>query len=437
LKSISQISFETFTEMLEEVAVTAWHFGGRTTTLSQVEKRIDVEALKLLNADTKSGIHNLMVAFYFHPSRRGDETVEFTHKSFGEYLTGRRLVRQLDDIHEEFDRHQINSRKGWSQGKCLEAWAEIAGPATLNEDLLPYVHNEIALRESRKEWRQTVHTLFHSLLDSGGLHRDALLGNLDSLEDIVQYATNAERSLLSIGCLAFSVDGQHFEIKNPTNGNLRRELRNWFIRLAEPGQHLSIPGIRLQLGEPLDLLDFSEANLERVSFIRTSLVMANLGMANLCDSNLYMANLHSANLVSANLSRAILKKADLGMADLRNANLKNANLKNANLSEANLISANLSGADLLGANLTRSKLVEADLSDTILIEADLSKSDLLRTNLSWALMSFANENLDECNLKDAQNVDKAIFDSPEQREEFLSIWRAQNADDAESVSDNE
>jgi hypothetical protein len=47
------------------------------------------------------GFSRLIAAFYFQATERdtvSGQAFEFTHKSFGEYLTARRLVREIRDI---------------------------------------------------------------------------------------------------------------------------------------------------------------------------------------------------------------------------------------------------------------------------------------------------------------------------------------------------
>ena len=100
---------EKFEAVMEIIATAAWYGDGRTATVDDVRrwcpKDLKNDLDKFLNSD--AGTTKLIAAFYFQQaeaSRRRD-AIEFTHKSFGEYLTARRLVRAAAEIHEELSRN--------------------------------------------------------------------------------------------------------------------------------------------------------------------------------------------------------------------------------------------------------------------------------------------------------------------------------------------
>ena len=94
-----------FDRLLEELALAAWHGAGRTITESEVERACEraglTEQLQAFKEGARAGAINLLAAFYFRQAGKiegGERTFEFTHKSFGEYLTVRRLVRAIEDL---------------------------------------------------------------------------------------------------------------------------------------------------------------------------------------------------------------------------------------------------------------------------------------------------------------------------------------------------
>ena len=124
-----QIEFDDFAEALEAVALAAWHGSGRGTTLTDV-RQSSGDALppalsKMLESD--HGIVRLMVAFYFQ--RAGfegqEEAFEFTHKSFGEYLTARRIVSRLRELIEDLETER--KRKSGSSGFLVGTRAQLLG----------------------------------------------------------------------------------------------------------------------------------------------------------------------------------------------------------------------------------------------------------------------------------------------------------------------
>ncbi|HEY9825123.1 MAG TPA: hypothetical protein V6D19_06725 [Stenomitos sp.] len=106
--AVAQMSYGDFERILEEVSLSAWHGNGRTTTVQEIAAHCESGGLSRLlenfQEGAKSGVVRLLTAFYFRQSGQretGDRTFEFTHKSFGEYLTARRLVRGLQKMHRE------------------------------------------------------------------------------------------------------------------------------------------------------------------------------------------------------------------------------------------------------------------------------------------------------------------------------------------------
>ncbi len=94
--SVKDMDEGQFVRILEEIAVAAWHGEGRTTTVGEAEDHCEQSGLKSLLKIFKEGAgkgqSRLFIAFYFRQAgRRSDRdqarTFEFTHKSFGEYLT--------------------------------------------------------------------------------------------------------------------------------------------------------------------------------------------------------------------------------------------------------------------------------------------------------------------------------------------------------------
>ncbi len=127
---------EDFDALLNELALAAWHSTGaaRTITETEVERacgRAELTTqLGIFKDGARRGAVSLLAAFYFRQagSIEGERTFEFTHKSFGEYLVARRIVRWMEDIHEERRRNQTNRQRGWSIEDSLIKWIEVAGP---------------------------------------------------------------------------------------------------------------------------------------------------------------------------------------------------------------------------------------------------------------------------------------------------------------------
>ena len=344
---IRDISEEHFTRILEEIAVTAWHGQGRTAGVREIEVRCDSRIRNLFEVFEKGvrqGINRLLTAFYFRKSdqRRdsGDETFEFTHKSFGEYLTARRIVATVQDMDEELKRSEKRFGTGWNEQEALERWAKLCGPIHIDEELLKFVRNEMQLcdGEDVREWQKTLCRLIGYMLRNG-LPMEKL--GLACYQDQADRAGNAEVALLAVlDSCALSTD-MVSDIDWPSD----HTFRSWIYRLL--GRRAIIQSFLIW--DCLSYLNISRFNLMGINLYETNFRKANLQKANLECADFRQAEFQDANLHGVNLKGAVLRMAGLREAKLGNADLRNADLRNADLIGANLHGAKLKGAKLKGA----------------------------------------------------------------------------------------
>lgn len=360
----SDLEYEDFVELLEEIGLAVWHGNGRTATVREIRgvcgERID----KLLRRyeDGEARVMGLLTAFYFrkHHDRRDDEaTFEFTHKSFGEYLTARRIVRELRDMHD--DRERATKRRPWDIKDALRDWASVCGPTAMDEHLLPFVIDEVALedRDVVGQWQKLLQELIGHVLRYG-MPMERLVPRPDYLEEMHQ-ARNAEEALLA--CLYACAE--RTEIVSRIEWPDKKSAWAWLHRLhgqaTGAGRILALQCLgRLDLSECwLQLLDLWGANLQGANLQGANLRNARLQGANLLRVQLDSADLQSADLRAANLRAANLQGANLQGTGLQHVDLRHAKLQYANFQRANLRYAKLEGADLTGANLTGANLTDA------------------------------------------------------------------------------
>ncbi len=199
-RTIQGINQEHFINTLEEIAIACWHGNGRTATIKEITKRCQgnpklKKVLQNISDHAQSGVTQLLTAFYFRQSGQlnDEDTFEFTHKSFGEYLTARRIVLQLKMTHEEFECNQEDS-DGWDKKTCLENWARLCGPSALDEYVLSFLRDEIEQQslEEVKQWQQTLCKLISFMLGKG-----MPMERLDSCPDYLEMSRqdrNAEET---------------------------------------------------------------------------------------------------------------------------------------------------------------------------------------------------------------------------------------------------
>lgn len=132
--------------LLEEVAVAAWHDGDRSVKLSTIRDRLTAPGLKaalekLCRKDENAAIETVLDSFFCAPVNGGAEqrVFEFTHKSFREFLTVRRLLREVKRI-SDF----LNADNGYGLEQPLRDWFALCGPTEMTEDLLTALRDAAA-----------------------------------------------------------------------------------------------------------------------------------------------------------------------------------------------------------------------------------------------------------------------------------------------------
>ena len=391
--AIQGIQEEEFIRILEEIALAAWHGNGRTTTVGAIERHCESSNLKRLlsrfqegyQTDSKANITRLMTAFYFRQSgndHSGDKTFEFTHKSFGEYLTARRIVQEVRFIHDKLkDRHN-NSYENWDERSALHRWAMVCGASVMDLYLFNFVLDEIRLLhkqcpDSILSWQQTLCDLIGFMLRHG-MPMERLNPRHDFHEE-KKHARNSEEALLAVLNCCAQVNERISSIDWPTPDS----FGTWVSTLQK------------QRNGPENVLAlhcFSYLNLEHCVLDMRDFYSANFYRAILAGAELYAAILANGCYFQANLSGAQLARASLDEADLRWANLIRANLEGANLEEASLEEASLQGANLEGANLIRANLEGANLEGANLIRANLEGANLKGTILEGMVPISLKEN---------------------------------------------
>ena len=286
----------------------------------------------------KASITRLMTAFYFRQSghnQSGDKTFEFTHKSFGEYLTARRIVQEVQYIHRELQDRYNDSYGDRDERYALHRWALVCGASAMDEYLFNFILDEMRLHHQQNpgdvaDWQQTFSHLISFMLRHG-MPMERLNPRPD-FQTENQQARNAEEALLAVLNTCAWLTQELSEITWPSWDS----FGTWISRLQ---------------GQRVDANVFCLSCLSFLQLPNCTLVFKDFFGANLENTNLRGASLIRANLERADLEGANLRGANLGGVNLGGANLENANLENANLENANLENANLRGANLEGANL--------------------------------------------------------------------------------------
>lgn len=408
-------------EVLQEAALCVVQSGNETARLEMVKQRFKDSSNPINNllkqAQENTGqsedksLNNLLTAFYLKPGETDRQgSVEFAHKSFGEYLFAERIMAAFEDW-TAVDQKRGREKPRLDDRALYEQIYDVFGYGGLSQEIVAYLWELLAesnldrvrlfhrLHGFYQRWHQSE---FLDAPPNENLPQKKFLQLLDQdipteLRQVDVFAgLNVLIMLFKLHAAAQPKDYRHV-----LKGTPRPEI--WFHPCGDPETE-SFERNRL-----LNIIHYADA-LGVGTFAKTVgpfLASVNLCSVNLCSANLYNVNLDSADLDSADLVRANLYNANLYNANLARATLYGASLIKASLLRANLSRANLYSAYLDSANLSKSTLYKTDLESAYLYSADLSSAYLENTNLKGAFLFRANldrsfllsANLDNTNLE--------------------------------------
>ncbi|MEN8906853.1 MAG: pentapeptide repeat-containing protein [Clostridiales bacterium] len=308
-KSIKNFNFKDFTRILEEIAITSWHGNGRTSTVKDIENRIRKNNLdklfKEFKLEAEKGIMSLLTSFYFRKSYDiydNNETFEFTHKSFGEYLTARRIVSNLKLIHNQFEKRQESYDEGFDEKDCLIKWVKIFGVKEIDKELVKFISNELHLSFQYNiniaiRMQETIIKLINYFLRNGMPMDEINIYDSFKVKNI--QSINSEKSIIIILSIISNYTNKISNIKWVSNTN----FGEWLSRLY---------------GQRYGTNSFILKHLNNLNLENSILTMKDLVGANLKDSNLQGADLSGTNLTDSILIGTNLKNAILTDSELRN-----------------------------------------------------------------------------------------------------------------------
>ena len=443
--TVGELDEDQFIRVLEEIALAMWHGGERRASMKSIMAKCEKggvgKHLKAFSDGARSGVTKLLTAFYFRPSGReddGDQAFEFTHKSFGEYLTARRLSRFFEVLLDEVSRHDDDSDRGWSIRTALEKWGELFQVTAMDHDLLRFIRNEFhkfdktaLARHQETVARMLAHAInqgfpIRSIIPDAGYYEtltlvknseEALLAVHSSVANLTKSVSNL--TLKNSSCFRKWLSLHRAQVENSSGsfsfgfmGYLGLQGHNFTLMNLYQANFSNSDLNKAEIkGAYLPFSNFTSAQINDVSFNNTDFFGANFAMANLIRTDLEGANLIRTNLNGARLNRANLTSAKLINAKLNGVDLTAAKLTNANLTGAKLTGAKLTNALLAGAKLEMVDLKGADLINANLTTADLREVKLTNANLTWANLTEADltgADLTGADLKGA-NLEGAIM----------------------------
>ncbi|MGI9490850.1 MAG: pentapeptide repeat-containing protein [Geminicoccaceae bacterium] len=363
---------EDFFTLMECLGLAAWLGGGRTGTEEDFElirdKLYVPERARDFRGVEGATLRNVAVQFFAHQGGGEQPGYAFTHKSFGEYLTARSLIKasnkwlvRYEGIPDDFAR----------------VWVQLTGHQRISDEVLDFMVAEVELEcnvndESYGSWEEA-RLITEALVSVAsatlreGFPAHTLQGNKVPADwrglELMQ--RNAEEALYTL-IHAWMRVGYPYELINELDVEggwsagavqvdwpaldaadfLLRRLRD---RWANRGVVMNV----------LQAWDFSMQDLGTSDLVLFDLVSCDFSQADLMEANMNRALLIDADLIASDLSRANLKGADLTRADLRGAKLEGTNMEAADIG-----CAYLHGLDLTNVFGLSQEQIQSALGDT-------------------------------------------------------------------------
>lgn len=432
--AIGELSRDQFIRVLEEIALAAWHGDGRTTTVKEIEEHCKNSGLKRLldifEEGAEAGVTRLLAAFYFRQSgdRSNERTFEFTHKSFGEYLTALRIVRAMEKIQKQIDKRHEDMEEGWDERQALQHWAEVCGPTRMDSYLLSFLKDEVALRNTEKLGKlQKTFSYLISVMLRQGIPMEKLEPSL-KFHEANRWAINTEEALLAALAACAQTTQKPSEIALPTP----ESFGAWIKRLQ--GQRTGGENVVALLS--LSFLDLSHACLDFIDFYGVSLDRSNFKRAGLYGINFRNAHLDGVSFKGARLSGSIFRGARLSKTNFQHATLTGSDFSNARLIEIDFVSARLSRSMERrypgGLSFTGARFNRVNFENAYLIGADFQGANLNRVSFKNARLdgaNFSGTRLDESDFQGASLKDM-VWD------EETNWHRVRNLNDAVDVPES-
>ena len=350
-RELTELEIEDLRSILTEAGLSAVQAGGECAPISMIEARLKSNAnvQKLLDAARgrlkDDPLRNALAAFYLQPGSQKSEggSVEFIHKSFGEFLCAERLKEAIESWTEpgrKRDRFYVPTEQ------MNREIYDLLGSPVLSVEIVEYL---MVLLSRSNEFKPI--ELFERLnefyeLWCEGEFIDAPPENLpqEKMRLLREQLPEQEKPL---GIRQVDVyTGRNVMI-------LLLELH----RYAQTRDEINDKIVFYPSGQ-LTEREFYTYRLLKIMNYRGCVELGEFSSivhafthVNLSNAYLSHTNFHGANLSNASLDKAYLYSANFDSASLCNANLRGANLLRAHLQDANLDSANLDSAVLLNADL--------------------------------------------------------------------------------------
>lgn len=424
---INNLEKNNFIRILEEIALVVWHENGRTASIDKIMVRCKEAGIASyfdeFKGDAESGVIRLLMAFYFREfdGSQGYKTFEFTHKSFGEYLTARRIMLELEIMLDEVERGRNRPGSGWTLEDAFEKWIRLCGQQPIDGYLSDFLEGEIKILTELKNGLSIIENYQKLMIELiqmavNGQSPVKKLG-LNTFDEDLNYSRNAGIALLKLHSLCAKRTGKVIEnvsYKNKIVFNTWLNLLDY--RIMSELSNLFL--IHMEMHSMCIISIFTNSVFDNANLAFSSFRMSTFSNTSFKNTELLCVNFESSifkgsDFKEANLLQSSFRKSDIEGTSFENSNLLDCDFTRANVKDAKFIAASLEGANLSGSvfsntNFAGANFENANFSGTIFTNTDFENANFEGTNREKVV--FTN-----CNLKGT--ILEGLYPSEEKLEE--------------------
>lgn len=424
---------DSFERVLEEIALAVWHGHGRTATFSSIqlacEKANLSSQLGEFKEDAKKGVSKLLTAFYFRESEQhvsNENTFEFTHKSFGEYLIGRKIARTFTQIHKHLQSYyQEPMSFPFNEETALTNWLELCGPAKVDRYIFEFLVNEIRdHKDFEPDWQKTAHQLIkRSVEKTWPIEKITGL----NFHEMKSYIHNANSTLMNIHFACAQRTKVRSEFNSKKDNNLLLEWVTASLPRVGGSQnskaisYMSFPNCNFPLVNfnflHIEDVSFLEGNVSFSTCVHSSFSHSDFSKVGFFNAVVRSTYFYDCEFINTHFQSSTFNLGQFKKTALDEANLNRVTLVSIQFTDCSAIKATFDGALLRRAVFKNCQLMEAEFTQSIQNGASYINSDLSNSVFSGSTLSqvtFSNVNLSGVEFG---NIDIVIEDKDKDKDE--------------------
>lgn len=376
---------ELFLKVLQEIAIVAWLSGdARIAKIDDIESRLansDLrEYFEVFQKNPEDDAAKLLTTFYFkqHSFIGGERKIEFTHKTFGEYLLSSYLIDKITLILKSFELEFISKNEAITQ--VLGKWLELTCSNQLDSSVYNFLVGEVDIKFNFKNdlYANLLLEALNKMILQGIDHYATqkyswkeVRNSEESFYLIVQHLYNKRGQVLPLDTTGLYDFGNWLHKINLQDGNDKRILNKKLNNLSLKQQKLFCHN--LYKAKMYDGIFFN-CNFSRINFCLAKLQNCTFENCVIIKANMSSCNIRSSTFSYSRMSDVDFKKSSLVGSTFYETGLQSCDFKNSKLEGVTFDKCDLSYSDFRGCGISKDQIINASsLYRTLVDDENLLK----------------------------------------------------------------